>query len=333
MKPFSEKKITINDIARQAKVSKATVSRVINNRPYVRDSLRKRVLGIIKRADYQVNLLAKGLSSQVLNTVGVVFPEIDTGFFSELLKSLNEESTRKNIFLLISFAKKKERAEIIKRLLSSKLVKNLILLAPDIEEKDIEKFKGLYSKIILIGNRMRGENILSVNVKNEEKSYEIVSHLISHGYRKIAMIAGPDRNFEAKERLKGYKKALQDGKIPFDKRLVEKGNFTEEGGYSAIKKIFENGNLPEAVFCGNDAMAIGAMEYLKENKIKVPEEIAVCGFDGIRMGEYFGLTTVKVPFEKIGRYAISLLFEEEKVKDVLLDCEIVVRESCGCKRG
>ena len=330
MKPVSEKNITISDIARQANVSKATVSRVINNRPYVKEEVKKRVWEIIERTNFKPNIIAQSLSTKRSNIIGVILPEIDTGFFSELLQNLDQEAKKENLFLLISFAKNGQLSDTIENFISSKVVRNFILVAPQINKNEIRNLKYLSEKIILIGGKA-SYDICSINFENYEKSFEITNHLIWHGYREIGIIMGPEENEDAKERAEGFKSALSSNGIPLKEEFVERGNFTEESGYYAMKKIFKRGKLPEAIFCCNDAMAIGAIKFLKEKDINVPWNIAIAGFDGIKMGKYFGLTTVKVPFYRTGKIAISQILKKEKNRSIKVKCELLIRSSCGCK--
>jgi len=330
MKPISEKNITIKEVARQANVSKTTVSRVLNGHPYVSKKIRQRVLKIIEKMNYHPNVFARGLSKGGISTIGIILPEIDSGFFSELLKNIEENAKKENIFLLTSFAKNGNISEILSKFSGSKVCRDVILLSPELKKREIEKYLIFFRRIILIGKNIKSEKIYNIKFENYKNSWEITKHLISHKYRKIGIIKGPEKNIDAVERFNGFKDAIIDSGLKMEEKYLLDGDFTEESGYEAGKKLYKK-KLPEAVFCCNDAMAIGLIEFLKEKGIKVPEDVAVAGFDGIKAGEYFSLTTVKIPLSKLSKYAFLLATGKEK-GDKILRGEILIRNSCGCKK-
>lgn len=330
MKPVPEKNITIKEIASQANVSKATVSRVLNNNPYVSEKVRKKVFRVIKKLNYQPNAFARGLSKGGISTIGIIFPEIDSGFFSELLKNIEDKATEEGIFLITSFAKNGSMSGVIEQFAGSKICKDVILLAPELKEKEAKKLSAFFRRVVLIGGNFTFAGIYNIKFENYKRSYEITKHLISHGYRKIGIIRGPSRNMDAEERFEGFKDAILNDGLKIKKGYIIKGDFTEESGYYAGKKFYKK-PLPEAVFCSNDAMAIGLLKFLNEKGIKVPEEIAIVGFDGIKAGEYFSLTTVRIPFVELSKTAFLLATgKEEGIKTI--KCELLIRNSCGCKK-
>jgi len=325
--------INICKIAKEARVSVATVSRVLNNFPYVEDTTRKNVLKIIKKYNYAPNFFARGLSSKKSEIIALFTPinfSTNSFYFTEILKGINEETAASGYNLLLP----SPIFEDYLKLFTEKKIDGAILLAPS--KKD-PKIKILFEKkfpAVLVNSKIR--NIPRVDIDNHLATETLLSHLLKLGHKKIAFIAGPSSSANAQERLRAYKVFLKKHKLPSKNKWILKGNFELEKAYLSVRKLFlSNSDLPTAVFASNDLMAIGALKALKELNYPVPQKVSVTGFDDIDMAAHINptLTTIRQPLRQLGREAVSLLIKiiknQPTQREIILESEMVLRESTG----
>lgn len=327
---------TIYEVADRAGVSIATVSRVLNGGP-VSDETKERVWGAIKELNYVPNSLARGLPQGRTKTLGLILPGIAGEFWIDIIAGAEEAAAKHGYYLIVSASwEKAERASSL-RMIMERRVDGLILMAPELEEEQLLKFAKQGFPLVLINRKVRAHRVKSLMVDNFKGAYQVVNHLIKeHGKERIGFIAGPEGNIDSWERFQGYRKALEEGGLDYNPRLIARGDFQYERGAQAMEALLEE--EPEAVFAANDEMAIAAMEFLLARGIAVPQEIAIVGFDDIRLARYIqpSLTTVRFPRHRIGVRAVESLIElisgePEGAGEELLETELIVRSSCGCK--
>lgn len=328
---------TIYEVADRAGVSIATVSRVLNDGP-VSGGTRERVWRAIGELGYVPNSLARGLSQRRTGTLGLILPGIAGEFWIDIIAGAEEEAAKHGYYLIVSASwEEAERASSLRMIMEGR-VDGLILIAPELEEEQLLGFAGQGFPLVLINRRVQANGVRSLIVNNLQGAYRVVSHLVEeHGKRRIGFIAGPEGNIDSIERFRGYRKALEEGGLSYDPRLVARGDFRYESGAWAMEKLL--GEEPEAVFAANDEMAIAAMEFLLSRGIAVPGEVAVVGFDDIRLARYIQppLTTVRFPRREMGTRAVESLMELISAEGLrgageeLLETELVVRSSCGCE--
>lgn len=330
--------VTIEYIARMANVSKATVSRVINNKAEgVGKETRARVQQLIDEYGYMPNLLARGIATSHTKTIGLVIPDIANPFFPALVKAIENYASRREYTVILcntdSSAEKEQQC--ISTLIANRV--DGVILATVLEEEkkmpyDFEKY-GI--PCVLIDRRTKGVDYSAgVFVDNEYAFYIAAELLIKHGNQRIAFIKGPSNLSTTRERLEGYCSALKQYKIPYDPALVVPGSFSYESGYEAVRSLYDRGVPFSAILAGNDVMAFGALRALRDIGRHVPEDVEVVGFDNIQFSEMVDppLTTLEQPLYEMGRKAAETalaLIEGRRLTEanIRMEAKLVVRRS------
>lgn len=328
--------VTIYDVAREAGVSMATVSRVVNGNPNVKPLTRKKVLGAIERLGYRPNAVARGLASKKTTTVGVIIPDISSLFFSELARGIEDIATmyKYNIILCNSDQRLEKELQLINTLLE-KQVDGLLFMGAEIKEDHLQAFTSSSVPTVLAATRDADNKLPSVSIDHFQAAYDATQALIERGHRRIAMITGPLSDpLGGLMRFEGYKQALADAGIELQEELVAAGNYFYESGLSTMKKFLQLEQPPTAVFASSDEMAIGAIHAVQDSGLSVPKDMEVIGHDNIRLTEMVRprLTSVVQPMYDIGAVAMRLLtkyMNNEHVEEhvVLLPHRIEYRES------
>lgn len=308
--------LTIEDIAREAGVSKATVSRVMNGTKAVSPELFKRVTDIIEKNDFKPNELARGLVTSKTNTIGIVLPDISNPIFGALTKGINSYCQKKDYTVLVceSGGEKEKEIKLLKRL-ADKKIDGVLFAGVDVDARLIQSMKEDEYPVVLVTNETPcGENIIATVVHdNVQATKEAVEFLIKNGHRKIAFISGPENDYSSGiKRMEGYRMALEENNITIEKSYIEHGKFTFDSGFQSMKKLYEeNADLPTAVMVCSDLMAIGAIQYLKTAGVKVPEDISVMGFDDSELAMYCDppLSTVRISYYEEGEKAARELLK------------------------
>ncbi len=332
--------VTIKDVARSANVSVATVSRVLNNSNLVSEDTKKQVQRAIRALKYLPNNLGRSLSIKRTEAIGLILPDLFGEFFSELIRGVDQTAQLHKYHLLVS-SSHDDRKEIEAALQMIRgRVDGLIIMSAYIDFHTINKNLPKSLPIVLLNCRVDDTSFDSLNINNYDGAYRMVSHLISHGHKKISIIKGPKNNHDAEERLRGYRQALKDGNAEYDSKLELLGDFSEASGYDAVKTMFKKNLRPTAIFAANDSMGVGALSAIQEAGIDVPEEIALAGFDDIPIVQFVkpSLSSVRVNINNLGALAVYRLMQAilEKNKfikqKILVPVEVIPRESCGCPK-
>lgn len=331
--------VTIYDVAREAGVSMATVSRVVNNNPNVKPQTRKKVFEAIERLGYRPNAVARGLASKKTTTVGVVIPDISNSIFSEVARGIEDIANMYHYNIILCNADKRKEKEIrVINTLLEKQVDGLLFMGGVITEEHMEAFNTSSVPVVLCATADEKHTIPSVDIDHEKAAYDAVNVLIQNGHRKIAMISGtlqdPANGFA---RYQGYKKALEEAGIPLREDYVRIGNYRYESGIEMTKFFLELEDRPTAIFTATDEMAIGAIHTLQDSGLKVPDDMSVISVDNIRMASMVRpqLTTVAQPMYDIGAVAMRLLTklmnkeskESLEQAHVILPHEVIYRNS------
>ncbi|SFL48456.1 transcriptional regulator, LacI family [Paenibacillus sp. 1_12] len=331
--------VTIYDVAREAGVSMATVSRVVNNNPNVKPQTRKKVFEAIERLGYRPNAVARGLASKKTTTVGVVIPDISNTIFSELARGIEDIANMYHYNIILCNADKKKDKEIrVINTLLEKQVDGLLFMGGAVTDEHLQAFKTSSVPIVLCATKDDNNAFASVDINHEQAAFDAVELLIQNGHRNIAMISGtlqdPANGFA---RYQGYKRALEAANIPLREDYVRIGNYRYESGLEVAKHFLELNERPTAIFAATDEMAIGAMHTLQDNGLRVPEDISVISVDNIRMASMVRpqLTTVAMPMYDIGAVSMRLLTKlmNKETKDaselmqVILPHELIHRNS------
>ncbi|MFD0869776.1 Glucose-resistance amylase regulator [Chlamydia abortus] len=303
--------VTIYDVAREAGVSMATVSRVVNNNPNVKPQTRKKVFEAIERLGYRPNAVARGLASKKTTTVGVVIPDISNMNLAEIARGIEDIATMYHYNIILCNADKKKDKEIrVINTLLEKQVDGLLFMGGTVTDEHIQAFKTSSVPIVLCATTDDNNTIPAVDIDHQQAAYDAVKLLVDSGHRKIGMISGtlqdPSLGFA---RYQGYKQALEESAIPFNENYVRVGNYKYESGIEAMKYFLALEDRPTAVFAATDEMAIGAIHAIQDAGLKVPEDISVISVDNSRMASMVRpqLTTVAQPMYDIGAVSMRLL--------------------------
>ena len=334
---MNKRKATVYTVAEQAGVSIATVSRTLAGSRKVSPGTRQRVMQAIEDLNFEPNPSARRLAYMKTDTIALVFPDISGPFYSTVIRGVEQESGRHDHNVLIYGTHGKEGSGRFLRTLSSK-VDGLIIMARSIDEDSLLSLERQGVPFVLLGHSNGQLQCSTIAVDNEAGAYKAAAHLLEHGHQRIGIITGPENSPDNKGRLQGYKRALLDAGVSLEQNMVVPGNFEYEGGQIAIHKLLESSSPPTAVLAANDEMAIGAIDAAQSRSLRVPEDLAVIGFDDIQMSALTrpSLTTVHQPMRLLGEAAVTLLFDRLQNSNGLprhevLDTKLVIRRSCGCR--
>jgi LacI family transcriptional regulator len=328
--------VTIYDVASEAGVSMATVSRVVNNNPNVKPQTRKKVFEAIERLGYRPNAVARGLASKKTTTVGVVIPDISNSIFAEVARGIEDIANMYHYNIILCNADKKKDKEIrVINTLLEKQVDGLLFMGGEVTDDHLQAFRSSSVPIVLCATTDEKDSIPSVDIDHEAAAFDAVNELIEKGHRRIAMISGtlqdPANGFA---RYQGYKKALENAGIALDEQYIRIGNYRYESGMEVAKHFLGLPERPTAIFAANDEMAIGAIHTMQDFGISVPDDISIISVDNSRMASMVRpqLTTVAQPMYDIGAVSMRLLtklMNKEPVDHarVVLPHEIIHRNS------
>lgn len=345
---MKREKVSIRDVAREANVSVSTVSRVIRKYPNVPPETEEVVMKAIKKLNYIPNVAAQSLTQGSMRNIGIVFTRsaenaFSNPFFADVLRGIGNVAQKHDYYLqLISFSDlKKEKEECIK-LLRSGRVDGLILLSSRIYDSLIYELLSQDLKFVLSGrileSSLLSEKIHCVNTDNVGDSYKAVCHLIRLGHKKIAIVNAPMEYVVSKDRYDGFRQALLWGGIEHDPDLEIDGGYTLEDARKAVKEKLMKRRDITAIFATDDLKAVAAIQAIKELGMKVPEDIAVIGYNDFEVATVVepNLTTVRVPIFELGKEAATMLVQllqnkEIKEKRKIIPTEFIIRDSCGFK--
>lgn len=330
---------TIRDVARRAGVSVATVSRVVNRSNHrVNPQTRRRVQAAVRQLGYQANVIAQSLKQRASRTIALIVPDISNPFYPAIARGIEDAARQRGYAVLLCNTYEelaRERAYL--QLLRKRWVDGLIFATAGSNTAHLRALRRERLPVVLVARDVDGEDIDAVLVDNFRGGYDAATHLIRLGHTRIACLAGPSSLRSAAERRRGYVRALAAAGLPAPEALLVEGDFTAAGGRAAMQTLLARGPFT-AVVAANDLVAIGAMEALRAAGRRVPEDVAVVGFDDITFASVVSpaLTTVAQPKYRMGQLAMERLFDllrgrEPAERRIVLEPQLVVRESCGAK--
>jgi len=334
----SNREVTIYDVARALNISPSTVSRGLSDHPHIRKETVKKIKAAAQEMGYQRNKFASNLRQRQTNTLGLLVPKLNSYFMSTVIAGIEKVTNENGYGLIISNSQESSLQEIAgtKTLFNSRVDGLMVSLAFD--TRNTKHFKLFLDKnipVIFFDRVSECPGCMSVIIDNFMAGYEVTSHLISQGCKKIVYIGGnPLRNVYS-ERHKGYKKALQSSGLPFDKSLTMIGELTRQAGTEAALKILSMKPLPDAVFTANDTSAVGVMMELLKKGIRIPEDICVAGFNNEPVSQVIqpNLTTVHYPAEEIGEIVATSMMNKLRnrqsngMNKIVLNHKLIVRGS------
>ncbi|MFW5985865.1 MAG: LacI family DNA-binding transcriptional regulator [Halanaerobiales bacterium] len=325
---------TIRDVAEKADVSIATVSRVLNDQISVSPDTRKKVQIAIKELDYQPNYLGRNLRRAETKMILVILQNISNPFYSKVVRGIEEMGHRQEYNIMIcNTDSDPERERTYLELLVNRLVDGVILMEPEIDGFELSQISKNYP-VVQCCEYKEELDVSHVSIDNVAAGYTAVNHVLSLGHTRIGMISGYNRLLSAKQREEGYKKALEEAGIDYDPGLIKLGSYGYTGGLRAAKELLAMKDRPTAIFAISDITAIGAIKAIKEKGLKVPDDMAVVGFDNTSIASMYepGLTTISQPRFDMGKIAMKVLLkliksEENEPESIYLEHELIIRES------
>jgi LacI family transcriptional regulator len=334
--------LTLEAIAKLAGVSRSTVSRVVNDHPNVRDQVRERVWEVIRETGYQPHAAARSLVTRRTRIVGIVIPAAVTTlftdpFFSHLLCGITRTCNSERYHLMLSLFNDPAGPEAMyRRVIRSGHLDGVIVASTHMDDPIFPRLLQDGVPFVMAG-RHPDERVNYVDVDNTGGARMAVEHLIRLGHTRIATITGPLRMAPGRDRLAGYRQALEAHQLAVDQHLIVEGDYTEASGSIGAQRLLSAS--PTAIFVASDVMAIGALKALREAGVRVPEDIALVGFDDVPIAAAVepALTTVHQPIERMGSMAVDLLLKlldhppdaQAPANRIVLPTKLVVRESCG----
>ncbi|NLN97912.1 MAG: LacI family transcriptional regulator [Eubacteriaceae bacterium] len=329
-------KVKIVDVAKEANVSVATVSRVVNNIPLVNEETKKRVLKAIKKTGYKPNAIARSLKIQKTNTLGIMIPDITSPFYTEIVRGAEDVSGiyNYNIILIntdMEPAKEKDSLGV----LLEKQCDGVMFVGKNLSEELREELIKAPCQVVLGCVPDSGKDISSVLIDNEQASYELAKKCIEKGHREFALFYDEMvEGYVNQERISGVKRAFKEHDIHLDESLLFYGRETVLGGYKSMEKALMMDKPFTAALCYNDQMALGAIRAAQQKGIAVPEDISVCGFNDLWISQWVQpeITTIGHPMYDIGAIATRMLIklcekEETEIKSIRIPFELIERNS------
>lgn len=317
--------ITIYDVAREANVSMATVSRVVNGNPNVKPATRKKVLEVIDRLDYRPNAVARGLASKKTTTVGVIIPDVSNMFFASLARGIDDVATmyKYNIILANSDGNDQKEVNVLNNLLA-KQVDGVIFMGHHITDEIRGEFSRSKTPVVLAGSIDPDEQVGSVNIDYTSATKDAVNKLAKNGNKKIAFVSGALIDpINGQNRLKGYKEALKENNLPYSEGLIFEAEYNFKDGLTLVDRIHNSGAT--AVYVSDDELAIGILDGLLDKGVKVPEEFEIITSNNSLLTEVARprLTSITQPLYDLGAVSMRLLTkmmnkEEVEEKTIIL---------------
>jgi LacI family transcriptional regulator len=340
MDKSSNLKVTIVEVAAQAGVSFGTVSRVINNDVHVKKETRARVLETMQRLGFVANRQARSLAGGKSNSIGVLVPDLGTGYIGEIIRGIDAELSLTGLDLILYTTHRtasKESNYVAN--LATGMVDGLLLVLPRSPADFIGNLTQRNFPFVLIDHQGTGRDCPAVGATNWQGGYNATEYLINLGHSRIGFITGSMDLGCAGDRLNGYRSALRTYHLPDKSELIFDGDFFQPSGYAGAEALLDLSAPPTAIFASNDVMGMGVMDAVRNRGLRIPDDISVIGFDDIPQASMIrpALTTINQPLEKMGRVATQMLLDllnhpEKEAGRIELPTQLVIRESCSPPR-
>lgn len=334
-------KLSIDEVAKLAYVSRSVVSRVLNNHKNVSDEARERVLEVVEKYNYKPSSVARGLATNRSYEIGILAPRrcdeaLANGFWSLLHLGIFEECIQQGYFVSMSPISPDLGADVKEHILDNRRLDGFILLTQEVTDAVANDLVEREMPLVLVGHGPDNTSLNSVDVDNFTGAYTATNHLIELGHECIGIMLGKFCMQETADRLAGYKEAIRDAGLSISEDLIAVGDYSQKYGSESIKELMKDNPDMTAAFCTSDTLAMGALSALHEEDISVPGDMALVGFDDLPFAQYTipPLTTIRQPITEKGKRAANLLIDkiENKENEVVhenLEPELIVRESCG----
>ncbi len=334
---------TIRDVAKKANVHSSTVSRVFSGNLSISETTRERVFAAAKELGFWPNAIARSLSTQRTNTIGIIIPYIFEGFFNDsffpqLMRGMLEASYTHGFRLIVGGCENyDDEIDQIQQIMASSQADGIVVMSSRMDVNTVGELQKHNTPFVLIGHppSEKYQEISWVDADNQKATKEALQLLIELGHTKIAFVGGDPKNLTSQEREKAYLLTLEEAGIPADANWIHHGFFDETGGYNAVERMIQLGeNMPTAYYAANDLMAAGIIRALKKNNMRIPEDVSVIGTNNSPIAAYCqpAISTVSVPYAKMAGKAVEMLIEqieqgEMEQSTFTFDCKLVMRDS------
>lgn len=327
----------IKDVAQRAGVSNATVSRVLTNKPHVREEVRQRVLTAINELGYQPSRVARSLRIQRSHIIGLIISDIQNPFFTNLVRAVEDVAYQHQYGLILCNSDEDEEKEkLYIDLMRAEMVAGVLITPTRETNSPCKKLIEANIPVIAVDRRILDLEVDTVVADNVGAAFELVSHLIADGHQRIGGIFATSDITTGRERREGYSQALQSHGLPLDPQLVRMGLPTEDTGYRFASELLDLPNRPTALFTGNNLLTTGAIRVINERGLHIPAEIALGAFDEMSWMSLIkpSLTVMAQPTYELGRTAANLLLQRIKDRsrpqqEVVLKSQFFIRQSCA----
>lgn len=333
-------KLTLEQIAKLANVSRSTVSRVVNGHPNVKQEVRERVQKVIAETGYYPDPAARSLASRRSGIIGLIIPRAVQSLFTDpyyprLMQGIAQACNARDLLLsLFLFHTEDEERRLYPKVLRNHLVDGVIVSASPIDDPLIHQLVENEVPFVMIGRPVDAPQASFIDVDNDIGAYTAINHLIRLGHERIATITGPVNTTVGLDRQQGYLNALSERGLPIDPRLIVEGDFSEISGYRAMQRLIPL--KPDAVFVASDTMAFGALRALRETNLSVPGDVALVSFDDLPLAAVSDppLTVVRQKIRYVGIQAVEALLDilehgPQPPRRIVIPTELVIRDSCG----
>ncbi|MEI7844448.1 MAG: LacI family DNA-binding transcriptional regulator [Chloroflexota bacterium] len=330
---------TISEVAQKAGVSPTTVSHVINKTRFVSDEKRERVEQVITEMNYRPNALAQSLRNGTTRSLGLILPDSANPFFAEVARSIENAAFGVGYSVILCNTENDlQKATLYLDVLSKKQVDGVIFVMTGEGSNSLKNLVEMQIPTVIMDRDLLGSELDFVLADSHQGGFMATQHLISLGHKRIGCIAGPAIINQSSRRFAGYKQALQDAGLRIEPALIMNGNFHPDSGWELGREMLSLPNAPTAIFACNDLMAIGVLRAATELGLRIPDDLALVGYDDIELSSYTNppLTTIKQPTAEMGLTALKFLLgritEPQSVRqNAVLPVSLVVRGSCGAK--
>jgi len=336
--PKKRRGITILDVARASGVSYSTVSRALSGYEFAKETTRRRVMEAAENLGYVANLPARSLAGGRSHVIGLLVPNLDNGYVGTITQGIDQELARSNYDLMLYTSHRHPGKEsLFVSAIANGLTDGLLLVAPLVPTNYLDALREQNYPYVLIDQADTAQRSNIVEATNWQGAYDGTRYLIQLGHTQIAFITGSRAVRSAVDRLGGYKAALADCGIPVREELVIDGDYQQQTGYQAAKKLLQNVDSPAtAIFASNDLSAFGAMDAARERGLRIPDDISIIGFDDVPQASfvYPKLTTIRQPLEQMGKVAVKMLLEQiedqsRPLQRITLATQLIIRDSCA----
>jgi LacI family transcriptional regulator len=332
-------RVSAYDVAKKAGVSQSTVSRVLNNYPFIKEETRKKVLEAIEELGFTRDEIARGLAQKRTNTIGLIVGDIVNPFFAESTGVIMKQASEMGYDVVICNTNHQDALlEKSIQTLIGKRVDGMIIASTNKHNKQIEQLYQSQFPVVLYNTALDSDEMNYVIVDNEKGAYIATEHLIQLGHRKIAFIAGPSTFYAMVQRMNGYKRALESYNLPLEEAFVYQDIFSYEKVFDFTTGILLQDNRPTSFFAVSDQMALAVLDAVTKLNLRVPEDVSIIGFDDINIASntYIGLTTIAQHKEKMAALALQKLIDliqgeemESTPIQIVLEPELMIRKTTG----